>query len=191
MNLVLLLFMAANARSEMLVETDWLAAHLQDPNVRIVDLRIRGYAEGHIPGASLLDNGATRDPKNPPTFLPKQEDFQQAMGKIGISNSSRVVVYDDRGGIYAVRLWWMLNHYGHANVALLNGGWVKWTKENRAVSTDVPQPAAVLFKTYVLKQGYRDGIPGFLVSAFGAMHIFLKYAKLWESRLDPPAPRRA
>lgn len=53
------------------------------------------------------------------------------------------------------------------------------------------RPAAVLLKTYVRKQGFREGIPGFLVSAFGAMHIFLKYAKLWESRLDPPAPRRA
>jgi glycosyltransferase involved in cell wall biosynthesis len=50
------------------------------------------------------------------------------------------------------------------------------------------RPASVLFKTYVLKRGYRDGIPGFLVSAFGAMHIFLKYAKLWEARLDRPAP---
>ena len=49
------------------------------------------------------------------------------MAQLGISNTTRVIAYDERGGIYATRLWWILNHYGHANVAVLDGGWIKWT----------------------------------------------------------------
>ena len=53
------------------------------------------------------------------------------MARLGIGNNTRVVAYDERGGIYAARLWWILNYYGHANVALLDGGWMKWTAEQR------------------------------------------------------------
>ena len=53
------------------------------------------------------------------------------MNKLGVSHRTRIVAYDERGGIYAARLWWVLNYFGHTNVALLNGGWTKWTKENR------------------------------------------------------------
>ena len=67
------------------------------------------------------------------------------MSSLGVSNTTRVVAYDDRGGIYAARLWWILNHYGHSNVALLDGGWVKWTLEKRAAVSDVPAVAAAKF----------------------------------------------
>jgi thiosulfate/3-mercaptopyruvate sulfurtransferase len=67
------------------------------------------------------------------------------MSRLGISNTTRVIAYDERGGIYAARLWWILNYYGHANVALLDGGWVKWTAEQRATSASVPAPAAATF----------------------------------------------
>ncbi len=63
------------------------------------------------------------------------------MGRLGISNQTRVIAYDERGGIYAARLWWILNHYGHANVALLDGGWTKWTADQRPTDTAVPPPA--------------------------------------------------
>ena len=62
------------------------------------------------------------------------------MGRLGISNATRVIAYDERGGIYAARLWWILNYYGHANVALLNGGWTKWTADQLATNTAVPAP---------------------------------------------------
>ena len=67
------------------------------------------------------------------------------MGRLGISNQTRVIAYDERGGIYASRLWWILNHYGHANVALLDGGWTKWTADKRASDAAVPTPAAATF----------------------------------------------
>ncbi len=136
---------AGYARPELLVDSAWLAQHLTDPNVRIVDLRPRGYGEGHIPEAVWLDNNAIRNPKAAPTFLPTPQEFEALMSKLGISNTTRVIAYDERGGIYAARLWWILNYYGHANVALLDGGWVKWTAEQRATNNATPTPAATAF----------------------------------------------
>jgi thiosulfate/3-mercaptopyruvate sulfurtransferase len=136
---------AAFARPDLLVEPAWLAANLSAPNVRIVDMRPRGYGESHIPGAVWLDNNDIRVPKRPPTFLPTPQEFAALMGRLGISNATRVIAYDERGGIYAARLWWILNHYGHSNVALLNGGWTKWTADARPTSAAVPTPVAATF----------------------------------------------
>jgi thiosulfate/3-mercaptopyruvate sulfurtransferase len=133
------------ARPELLVDTAWLAQHLKDPDTRIVDMRRGGYAEGHIPEAVFLDNNWIRNPKAPPTFLPTPQEFEALMARLGISNSTRVIAYDERGGIYATRLWWIMNHYGHANVAVLDGGWVKWTAEQRATTTTTPSIATARF----------------------------------------------
>jgi thiosulfate/3-mercaptopyruvate sulfurtransferase len=133
------------ARPELLVDTAWLEANLSNPAVRIVDMRRSGYAQGHIPGAVLLDNDTIRIADRPPTFLPTPDEFSALMGRLGISNDTRVVAYDDRGGIYATRLWWILNYYGHANVAVLDGGWRKWTLDGRPVSTEAPALAAARF----------------------------------------------
>src|SRR5262245_27683807 len=130
---------------EQLVETDWVAAHTSDANVRVVDMRQSGYPEGHIPGAVYLSPVAIRDAKNPPTFLPSPAAFAEMMNKLGIADGTRVVVYDERVGIYAARLWWILNYFGHSNVALVNGGWVKWTAEQRPTGTEVPAVAAGKF----------------------------------------------
>ena len=133
---MLALLAAAYAHPEQLVETDWVAAHATDANVRVVDMRQNGYAAGHVPGAVYLSPVAIRDANSPPTFLPTPAAFESMMAGLGISDSTRVVVYDERGGIYAARLWWILNYYGHSNVALMNGGWIKWTAENRPASAD-------------------------------------------------------
>ena len=136
---------AGFARPELLVEPAWLAANLSAPNLRIVDMRPRGYGESHIPGAVWLDNNDIRVPKRPPTFLPTPQEFAALMGRLGISNTTRVVAYDERGGIYATRLWWILNHYGHSNVAVLNGGWTKWMADARPTNAAVPAPVAATF----------------------------------------------
>jgi thiosulfate/3-mercaptopyruvate sulfurtransferase len=125
------------AHPEQLVETGWVAEHAGDSNVRIVDMRQGGYAAGHVPGAVYLSPVAIRDANSPPTFLPTPAAFEAMMAGLGISDSTRVVVYDERGGIYAARLWWILNYFGHSNVALMNGGWIKWTAENRPVLSGV------------------------------------------------------
>src|SRR4029077_12912544 len=102
-------------------------------------------ADGHVPGAVYLSPVAIRDAKAPPTFLPTPAAFEEMMAKLGISDATRVIVYDQRGGIYAARLWWILNYFGHSNVALVNGGWVKWTAEHRTASKDTPTVAGGRF----------------------------------------------
>jgi thiosulfate/3-mercaptopyruvate sulfurtransferase len=130
------------AHPEQLVDTAWVAAHASDANVRIVDMRQGGYAAGHVPGAVYLSPVAIRDANSPPAFLPTPAAFEAMMTRLGISASSRVVVYDERGGIYAARLWWILNYFGHSNVALMNGGWIKWAAENRPTLSGAEAPAA-------------------------------------------------
>ena len=147
--IVLAIVLAAQsgyARPELLVDPTWLAAHLNDPAIRIVDMRPRGYAEGHIPGAVWLDNNAIRLANRPPTFLPTPAEFEELMATLGISNKTRVIAYDERGGIYATRLWWILNHYGHSNVAVLDGGWTKWTADQQPVTAATPPVARATFK---------------------------------------------
>src|SRR5260221_13953954 len=119
------------AHPEQLVETDWVAAHAADANVRIVDMRQAGYADGHVPGAVSVSPVAIRDAKAPPTFLPTPAAFEAMMATLGIGDATRVIVYDERGGIYAPRLWGILNYYGHTNVAVRNGAAVKRTAEER------------------------------------------------------------
>ena len=117
-----------------------------DPDVRIVDLRPKGYGESHIPNSVWLDNNAIRIANRPPTYLPTPAEFEELMSRLGIGSTTRVVAYDERGGIYAARLWWILNHYGHTNVALLDGGWVKWMADQRTVNGAVPAFARTAFK---------------------------------------------
>ena len=142
MLIMLALLASTYAHPEQLVETDWVAAHATDANVRLVDMRQTGYPDGHVPGAVYVSPVAIRDAKAPPTFLPTPAAFEQMMAALGISDATRVIVYDERGGIYAARLWWILNYYGHSNVALMNGGWIKWAAEQRSSSTAaIPPPA--------------------------------------------------
>jgi thiosulfate/3-mercaptopyruvate sulfurtransferase len=135
------LLAVAYAHPEQLVETDWVAEAIaarnsvRAANVRIVDMRQSGYGDGHLQDAVYLSPVAIRDANAPPTFLPSPTAFEQMMEKLGIFDDTRVIIYDERGGIYAARLWWILNYYGHTNVALMNGGWIKWTAEHRATST--------------------------------------------------------
>jgi thiosulfate/3-mercaptopyruvate sulfurtransferase len=130
---------------EQLVDTAWVAAHAADAGVRIVDMRQSGYDAGHVPGAVYLSPVAIRDAKNPPTFLPSPRAFADLMSRLGIVDTTRVVAYDERGGIYAARLWWILNYFGHSNVALMNGGWVKWEADKRPATTDAPRPVQGTF----------------------------------------------
>jgi thiosulfate/3-mercaptopyruvate sulfurtransferase len=142
---LLTLLAAAYAHPEQLVDTEWVAAHATDPNVRVVDMRQSGYEAGHVPAAVYLSPVAIRDAKAPPTFLPTPAAFEGLMARLGIGDLTQVIVYDERGGIYAARLWWILNYFGHANVALMNGGWIKWTAEQRPSSRDAAAPPAARF----------------------------------------------
>src|SRR5690348_13746296 len=142
---MLLAAAAVYAHPEQLVDTSWVAAHASDADVRVVDMRRSGYPEGHVAGAVYLSPDAIREANRPPTFLPTPEEFSAAMTGLGIGDGTRVIVYDERGGIYAARLWWILNYFGHSNVALMNGGWLTWSAEHRASSTEPAPPRDARF----------------------------------------------
>ena len=139
------------AHPEALVETDWLAANLKTPGVRVVDATmilpavgkaVLGYDAGHIPGAVFFDIDAIADTSSGlPHMLPSAEIFAARVSDLGISNGDRAIVYDANGGhLAADRVWWTFRAFGHDNVAVLNGGLPKWLKEGRPTETAVPRP---------------------------------------------------
>lgn len=131
------------ARPELLAETEWLAQRLTDPQVRIVDLRAEdAYRRGHIPGAVHLSPHQLKDPDHE-VYVIAPDRFARLMGDLGIGNDTTVVGYDDQGGLFAARLWWVLEYYGHAQAKVLNGGWNKWVQEKRPVTAAVPHPQPV------------------------------------------------
>lgn len=134
-----------------LVSTEWLAAHLDAPDLRIVDgsfkmpgvtpTAIEDYRKQHIPGAVFFDINAIADATSAlPHMLPGPEHFAAAMERLGIGDEQRVIVYDSAGLMSAARIWWMLRVFGHANVAILDGGLPKWLAEGRALDAKMPTP---------------------------------------------------
>lgn len=131
------------AHPELLAETEWLAAQLTRTDLRVVDVRERqAYDAGHIPGAVWFDRTLLKDPDDK-LHVVRAELFAAKMGELGVGPATEVVIYDEGTGLWAARLWWVLNYYGHDHVRIVNGGWAKWEKEGRAATKEVPavQPA--------------------------------------------------
>jgi thiosulfate/3-mercaptopyruvate sulfurtransferase len=136
---------------DSLVSTEWLAQHLGEPDLVVVDSSWfmpasgrSGHAEylaSHIPGARFLDIDEIADKTNPaPHMLPSAREFAQAMGQLGIGSGDRVVVYDDSPIRTAARGWFMLRHFGAKKVAILDGGFQRWTTEGRPTQSGQPAP---------------------------------------------------
>ena len=131
-----------SATDDPLVTTDWLAARLDDPKVKIIDasfklpgvlpLPVDDYLAGHIPGAVYFDVDAISDHNNPlPHMFPSAEQFARDVSALGISNGDTVVAYDSGGWVAAPRAWWMFLSFGYPNVRVLDGGLKKWLREGR------------------------------------------------------------
>lgn len=145
------------------ISTEWLAAHLDDPRVRIVDIRgvvlppsapkpqylpsAEKYAEGHIPGAVFID--WTRDivdPAEPDLYqVAPPELYAATMSRLGIGDDTIVVAYDDQFMMHAGRLLWTLRYYGHDAARVLDGGFAKWVGEGHPADTHVPTYAPAHF----------------------------------------------
>jgi thiosulfate/3-mercaptopyruvate sulfurtransferase len=141
-----------------LVGTALLAEHLDDPKWVVFDCRhdltkpdsgAKEYASAHIPGARFLhldrDLAAPMTGRNGRHPLPDPQAFLRTLGAAGVDSNKQVIAYDANVGVYAARLWWMLRWLGHENVAVLDGGYAKWTQEGRPVTGAVPQPTATRF----------------------------------------------
>jgi thiosulfate/3-mercaptopyruvate sulfurtransferase len=162
-------------RSQFLVETSWLAEHLKDPHLRVVDMRgyvrtmtLEGgvqeatyvgardeYEQGHIPGAIYID--WTSDIVNPDDAVEAQvapaERFAEVMGHLGIGDQHLIVAYDAHpASQFATRLWWALNYYGHDQVVILNGGLRKWQRENLPLESAIPTYPPAVFTPVVQPQ---------------------------------------
>jgi thiosulfate/3-mercaptopyruvate sulfurtransferase len=139
----------AQSSSQWLVETDWLADHLNAPDLVVLDASLHlpttgrdpkaEYLQAHIPGALFFDIEDISDDKNAlPHMLPPPEKFASRMKKMGIGDGMRVVVYDTEGLYSAGRAWWMFRIMGHNDVAVLNGGLKKWKAEGRRLEDGQP-----------------------------------------------------
>lgn len=124
---------------EHLVETRWIAEHLNDPHVRLVesDEDFLLYESGHIPGAVKVDWFTTLQHPVRRDFLSLQE-FEQLMSQLGIQNDTTVVFYGDKSNWFACYALWLFQYYGHEKVKIMNGGRLKWEKEGRPMTREVP-----------------------------------------------------
>ena len=141
---------------DSLVSTEWLARHLGEPDLVVVDsswfMPSSGrsgrdeYQAAHIPGARFLDIDEVADRSNPaPHMLPTAAQFAEAMERIGVGSSDRIIVYDNSPTRNAARGWFMLRHFGARQVAILDGGFQKWLAEGRPTEGREPAPRSATF----------------------------------------------
>ena len=147
-----------------LVSTDWLAAHLDDPKVKIIDatfklpgvlpLPAEDYLAAHLPGAVFFDVDHIADPNDQrPHMFPAAEQFARDVAALGISSGDTVVAYDAGGWVAAPRAWWMFLSFGHPNVKVLDGGLKKWLREGRPTHSGKVAPKPGKFQAR-LDPGY-------------------------------------
>ena len=141
---------------DSLVSTEWLAQHLGEPGLVVLDSSWHMPASGrsgrdeflaaHIPGARFLDIDEVSDRSHPaPHMMPTAEEFGQAMERLGIGRDDRIVVYDNSPTRNAARGWFMLRHFGAANVAILDGGFQKWLSEGHPTESGEAAPRNARF----------------------------------------------
>jgi thiosulfate/3-mercaptopyruvate sulfurtransferase len=134
--------MAEYAHPEVLVDTNWLAEHLNDPTVRILESNedILLYDTGHIPGALKIDWLADLNDPVQRDYLDKA-GFEKLASRLGINNDTTVVFYGDKNNWWATYAFWVFKLFGHKDARILNGGRAKWIAEGRELTKEVPQVA--------------------------------------------------
>jgi thiosulfate/3-mercaptopyruvate sulfurtransferase len=131
--------MSGYAHPEALVETDWLAEHAGDPNVRVfeVDVDTTAYDQGHVAGAIGL-NWKTQLQQHPVRDLLSKPQLETLLSRSGVASDTTIAIYGDNNNWFAAWFFWLLKYYGHADVRLVNGGRAKWLAEQRPTTTAVP-----------------------------------------------------
>jgi thiosulfate/3-mercaptopyruvate sulfurtransferase len=155
------------ATDDPLVSTDWLAAHLDDPTVKVLDATFKlpgvlplpkdDYLKAHIPGAAFFDVDAVADHSSTlPHMFPSAEQFGRDVGALGVGNGDTVVVYDAGGWVAGPRAWWMFLSFGHSDVRVLDGGLKKWVGEGRRVEGGEVKPKPQSFRATFDKDRVRS-----------------------------------
>lgn len=139
--------MANYAHPEVLVETQWVADHLKDPQIRLVEVDVdtAAYGEGHIPGAvgwnwkTDLEEHLERD-------ILRRENLEKLLGRAGIANDTTVIVYGDNNNWFATYAFWHLKYYGHVDARVMNGGRAKWIAEGRPMTKEISSYPATKYQ---------------------------------------------
>ncbi|GAB4402232.1 MAG: sulfurtransferase [Anaerolineales bacterium] len=141
---------------QFLVDTDWVAEHLNDPQVRLVESNEDAllYETGHIPGAVKVDWFTTLQDALRRDFL-SREQFEALCSQAGIANDTIVVFYGDKNNWFACYALWVFQYYGHENVKIMNGGRAKWVKEGRPLTRAVPSYAPTVYTAAERNNGLR------------------------------------
>jgi thiosulfate/3-mercaptopyruvate sulfurtransferase len=127
-------------RSDVLVSTEWVAAHLQDSKVRVIESNEDPllYPAGHIPGSVQVDWAADLNDQVRRDYLDRAA-FENLMGRIGVTRETTVVFYGDKNNWWACYAFWVFQLFGHTNARVMDGGRIKWEKEGRPLTREVPQ----------------------------------------------------
>jgi thiosulfate/3-mercaptopyruvate sulfurtransferase len=135
------------AHPDVLVSTDWVAQHLTDPKVRLIESNEDTllYASGHVPGAVHVDWTTDLNDQLRRDYITR-EGFEALMSKIGASNDTTVVFYGDKNNWWACYAFWVFQLFGHTNAKVMDGGRLKWEKEQRATSREVPSYPKTQYK---------------------------------------------
>ncbi len=126
------------AASDVLVDTEWIEAHADDPSVRLLEVggNANAFGEGHLPGASFLSMGSLSNPDDPIRGqIATEAQVSAALSGVALERDQTVVLYDRRNNLSAARAYWVLKYYRHADVRIYNGGTPKWTEDGGAMST--------------------------------------------------------
>ncbi|MBI5181392.1 MAG: sulfurtransferase [Nitrospirae bacterium] len=144
--------------ASLLIGTEWLAKNLDDPNIRIVDLRSSAnYMKGHIKNAIPFSHELVTTTRNGVKgMVADKEAVEQAIERLGIGPNTKVIFYDDADHKWAAYMFWVMEYHGHKNVGVLNGGFQKWEAEKRSLSSDIPKINPVSFKAKIDKNRIVD-----------------------------------
>lgn len=154
--------MSDYAHPEVLVTTEWLAEHLEDPKVRIVEVDwdpSSAYELGHVPGAALVDWKRDINDTLRRDILSK-ESFEQLMGRLGVIPDTTLVLYGDMRNWFAAFAFWSFKIYGHEDVRLVNGGRRKWFEEGRPTAEETPSFSGTTYQSAGADPSLRQFFPG-------------------------------
>ena len=127
------------AAHPLLVTTEWLAERIDAPDFVLVDAgEADAYRRAHVPGAVGVPHPYLKGDDS--RFVMTADQFQTLARRLGVSNDTPVVIYDDNASLYATRVWWVFQHYGHSDVRVVDGGLNAWLDEGRPLTAAVPRP---------------------------------------------------
>ncbi len=182
--------MAGYANPNALVETDWVAGHLNDPAIRILEVSVdpAAFQQGHIPGAVGLDWFKDLE-QHPIRDIASRTKMERILGQAGVSNTTPVLLYGDNHNWFAAYAYWLLKYYGHGDARIINGGRRKWIDEGRPLTKEAASVAPTTYKTQDPDTSIR-ALRDYVVAAVGsASRSMLETGHIQRFLVDVRSPK--